>query len=174
MTEEKKESLVWGIAALLLWLVFFGVGLFPDFTFEYLRAEGNVVTQNAMTNSVHLLYVMQVVYFFFFLVRAARGAGLESPVSQVLAVQLALVAMLAFIPGARVEDIPAYMRVPHQFSRWLLLGVCSLKLAGWLYLLSLVFRYYILSGGEVFRQMVPVFLSGTPGEDGHDDSDHTS
>ena len=141
-----------------MWFGFFALGLFPEFFYHFLRDQGRVVTFNALVNSPFLLYFGQVVYLFAFLSRAARGAGLGPVVSQVLAVQLAIVGLVAFVP-VRLEELPAYARIATRFDRWLLLFVCALKIASWLYLLSLLCRYYLWSGGEVFRQMVPVFPS---------------
>lgn len=158
MSRELPESRLWGLLALLLWLVFFTLGLFPDFFYEYLRNVANVVTARAMVNSVFLLYFALVVYFFGFLYRAARAAGLSPVMAQVLAVQLGLVALLAFLP-VRLEYIPHYLDAPDATWRKLILTVCAFKVASWLYLVSLLFRYYLLSGAEVFRQMAPVFPS---------------
>lgn len=141
-----------------MWFGFFALGLFPEFFYFFLRDHGHVITSNAMVNSPYLLYFAQVVYLFAFLGRAARRAGLGPVVSQVLAVQLAMVGLLAFLP-VRLEELPAYAKIAVRFDRWLILTVCALKIASWLYLLSLLCRYYLWSGGEVFRQMVPVFPS---------------
>jgi len=168
VSREYPESRVWGPVALLLWLGFFTLGLFPDFFYEYLRNEANVVTSRAMVNSVFLLYAALIVYFFGFLYRAARDAGLSSVMAQVLAVQLSMVALLAFLP-VRLEYIPDYLRAPDATWRRLILTVCAFKMASWLYLLTLLIRYYLFSGAEVFRQMAPVFPSarneGAEGEE---------
>lgn len=168
MPREYPESRVWGFFALLLWLAFFTLGLFPNFIYEYLRNEANVITAHALVNSVYLLYSALIVYFFGFLYRAARYAGLSSVMAQVLAVQLSLVALLAFLP-LPLEYIPDYFRAPDATWRRLILAVCAFKIASWLYLLTLLFRYYLFSGAEVFRQMAPVFPSAH-----HDDADTQS
>lgn len=164
MASENRESWGWRVAALLLWMLFFGVALFPDYCYSQLRVEGNVATQHALTNSVHLIYISQVVYFFLFVVRAARSAGLNMALAQVLAVQLAIVSLIAFIPAAQPERIPEYFAIPDPKSRWLILSVCALKIASWLYLFSLVFRFHLDAGTDIFRQMVPVFPSGREGD----------
>lgn len=158
MGHSDHTDRAWGWAALPLWCGFFVLGLFPEYFYDLLRAEGRVVTHKAMVNSPYLLYAGLVVYFFAFVSRAARAAGLGPVVSQVLAVQLAMVGLLGFLP-VRLEDLPAYWEIPVRSDRWLMLSVCSLKIASWMYLLSLVFRYYLGSGDEVFRQLVPVFPS---------------
>ena len=158
MSREYPESRVWGVFVLLLWLGFFTLGLFPDFFYEFLRHEANVVTSRAMVNSVFLLYSALIVYLFGFLYRASRDAGLSSVMSQVLAVQLSMVALLAFLP-VRLEFIPDYLRAPDATWRRLILTVCAFKVASWIYLVTLLFRYYLFSGAEVFRQMAPVFPS---------------
>lgn len=160
LPRDEHESRLWGVAALLLWFGFFGVGLFPDFCYDYLRTQANVITAHAMVNSVFLLYAALVVYFFTFVSRAARAAGLSGVIAEVLAVQLSIVALVAFLPVVRLDYIPDYLHSPDPPSRRLALTACAFKALSWLYLLSLLCRYYLWSGGEVFRQMVPVFPSG--------------
>lgn len=163
MSRENRESRLWGVAALLMWFAFFALGLFPDFFFDYLREQGEVVPNRALTNSVVLLYLGLVAYFFSFVVRAARAADLSSAVSQMLAVQLSIMALMAFMP-LKLELIFDYLRLSEPFWRRAILGVCVLKVASWLYLLSLLIRYYLWAGAEVFRQMAPLFPSA------HDES----
>lgn len=158
------EGRLWALAALLLWLPFFSIGLFPDYCYYTLRSLADVVTSRALVNSVGLLYFLLVGYFYGFLYRSARGAGVSVAASQVIAVQLSIVAMIAFFP-IPLEDISDFQRIGVPWMRRLTLTICAFKIASWLYLLSLVFRYYLWSGPEVFRQMVPVFPSGRPDHD---------
>ena len=146
----------WPTAA--LWLLFFVAGLFPERLFEELRHIGAVTTQDAYINSHNMITLGLVGFFMHFVYQRAREAGLDRHVARGKAVQVGILALVAFIP-LRLDQAVRYMDIPVARLRHLVAIVAFGKIACWGYLFALLIRYYFCSGDRVFRQMPSLFPS---------------
>jgi len=148
----------WAIAAALLWLVYLCVGYVPEEVFAFLREQGRVVTQNALVNSPYLITIGFSMYFAYFAYHRCRECGLTMTDAQGRALQVGIVGLLAFlnIPLQTLIDAPD---IPIPRLRNLVFAIFVAKSLAWLYLASLVFRYYILQNSRVFGNLVSVFPS---------------
>jgi len=158
MTAPHPDRDLWRWPALLLWLIFFLVGLLPEKTFFLLRDLGYVATQNASVNSVWLPVAAMAAFLTFFAYYVCREANLDPGEAEGKALQIAVFALLAFLP-LRLEQFKEYLLVPVPEHRRLLIGACTVKCVAWLYLLSLVIRYYCWKGGRVFTLLPSAFSS---------------
>ncbi len=71
-------------------------------------------------------------------------------------VQITILALAAFLP-LHIEQIPLYLRIPIPYYRNLIMLIVACKALTWLYLLSLLLRYHLVSGHEAFKTM-PLFF----------------
>lgn len=150
----------WRIPAFLAWVPLFFAGYFPEKTFHWLRDLGGVVTQHAITNSYYTVTLACAAYLAFFTFWRCRDAGDESPTAQGKALQLGIIALLAFLP-MRMEYLRDYFAIPVAEHRRLLLFFAAAKTAAWLYLFLLILRYYAWSGDRVFQRLQILFPSVT-------------
>ena len=150
----------WRIPAFLAWIPIFFAGYFPERTFHWLRDLGGVVTQRAITNSHYAVSLACAAYLAFFTFWRCRDAGDESPTAQGKAIQLGIIALLAFLP-MRMEYLRDYFAIPVAEHRRLLLFFAAAKTAAWLYLFLVILRYYAWSGDRVFQRMQILFPSVT-------------
>ncbi len=148
----------WRGLAFLAWIPIFLAGYFPEWTFHWLRDLGGVVTQRAITNSHYAVSLACAAYVAFFTYWRCRDAGDESPAAQGKAIQLGIVALLAFLP-MRMEYLRDYLAIPVREHRRLLLFFAAAKTAAWLYLFLIILRYYTWSGDRVFQHMQILFPS---------------
>ena len=148
----------WRVPAFLGWIPIFFAGYFPEWTFHWLRDLGGVVTQRAITNSHYTVSLACAAYVVFFTYWRCRNAGDESPAAQGKAIQLGIVALLAFLP-MRMEYLRDYFAIPVAEHRRLLLFFAAAKTAAWLYLFLVILRYYAWGGDSVFQRMQILFPS---------------
>jgi hypothetical protein len=149
---------------MLLWFVFFFVGLFPDLAFTGLRYLAGVVTINAYVNNPDVIVIAFTLYLAVFTFLRAREGGLNDAQAQGRAVQVGIVAIIAFLwqPLGLLAIAGDMMHSGWFQARMLVLLVIVLafmKLVAWFYLLSLIVRYYGFDKRRVFADMVCVFPS---------------
>lgn len=164
MSDSEPRFDPWALAAALLWLVFLCAGYMPEELFAFLRAEGRVVTQDAMVNSPYLITVAFSIYFGYFAYQRCRECGLGPADCQARALQVGIVGLLAFlnIPLQVLFDAP---QIPVARLRNLVFAIFAAKTAAWLYLASLIVRYYLLRNVQVFGNLASVFPSNHRLED---------
>lgn len=149
----------WRWPALLLWCVFFLLGLWPEQTFTLFRAAGYVFSQNAIINSYNFISWCLTGFFMHFVYHRCTESGLPPLEALGKSVQLGLLSFIAFI-DLPVEQI-AHIR--YVTDRALVLATVGLKLGVWLYLYGLLARYYWSRNPKVISGALP-FLALTPGE----------
>ena len=158
MGEPEGRFDVWRLPTFGLWLVFFGVGLVPEVVYERLRTAGTVVTWHALTNSPYFITVALAGYMAVFTFNRCRDVDLPDFIAYGNALQNAIVAVVAFLPfplellleAADIHDLDA---------RRFIYGVGSAKIVTWLYLLTLIGRYYLLGNARVFARIFSIFPS---------------
>lgn len=145
----------WCGPTLLLWGVFFALGISPEAAFEQLRIVAHVTTQHAMTNSPWLLFWGLVVYYGYFTYRRCQEAGLPAVEQEGKTLQVILLSLAAFYP----IQPELLFQVPYAHLRYVVIGVFSTKALAWLYLFSILLRYYLFSGQNVYVRMFSLFPS---------------
>ncbi|MCX5756985.1 MAG: hypothetical protein NTU83_00455 [Candidatus Hydrogenedentes bacterium] len=148
----------WRYAAFLLWMVFFITGLSPEPVFFLLRQTGGVLTQRALVNSPHVITVAFAGYIALFVYHRCRGAGDSSGAAQDKALQMGVVALLAFMPVDLGAVLSAH-KAPILEHRVLLYGAALLKLVAWWSLLALFIRYYLFKADAAFAEIGSLFPS---------------
>jgi hypothetical protein len=148
----------WRYAAFLLWAGFFIAGLSPEPVFFLLRQAGGVITQRALVNSPHVITVAFAGYVALFVYHRCRGAGDAPGAAQDKALQMGVVALLAFMPVDLGAVLTAHT-TPILEHRVLLYGVALLKLVAWWSLLALFIRYYLFKADGAFAGIGSLFPS---------------
>ncbi len=175
MSEAARRWDPWALPTLMLWTVFFAVGLDAQAVFRFLRDISYVVTQNAFVNNPDVITFALALYFAFFTFQRCREAGLPETEAHGKAVQSGIVALIAFLWHpvsllAHVQEIYTGSISWTLYLRGTVYFMAAIKLLGWLYLLGLVIRYYGLGNRGVFVNMYCVFPSAhretTSAEDG--------
>jgi len=98
VSQSKSSIDVWTIPTLILWLVFFVIGLFPEGMFWATRYAGKVVTQNAVINSPSLITVSLSVYLAFFVYLRCVDTGASRENAAARGIQIGILALIAFLP----------------------------------------------------------------------------
>lgn len=158
------QSNFWRWPNLALWVIFFGVGLFPEYVYNTIRTQAGVLTQVAMVNSVNVLLFALAGYISYFTWQRCREAGLTVAASHGKATQLGILSLAAFLPIGlhqlpefRMTFTPEGLRVMYAFAAG--------KIIIWLYLFSIILRFYLFSGYQVFERLPALFPSSrTPNE----------
>lgn len=152
----------WAIGAFILWIVILVMGLLPNETFWFLRRISGVLTQNALLNSPLDIWIGFSAYVAFFTWRRCHESTVLPERAKANALQVGFFACAAFCP-IQPKDIQWALQIPDDNLRAYLLTVIGsltvLKLGAWLYLLSLLFRYYMLHNYSVFSNIPSVFPS---------------
>ncbi|HPO15614.1 MAG TPA: hypothetical protein PLI09_19385 [Candidatus Hydrogenedentes bacterium] len=159
MNSNRQQVDIWRIPAFGLWLIFFAAGLVPEWIYVQLRELGHVVTQRALINNMSLLPLAMTAYITVFFYQRCCEAGLSRPMARGKSFQLFLLALIAFVLPVRLELFMDYLLIPVAEYRRLLFSMIAVKCIAWLYLLSVVCRYYFFNGYRVFIQMPSLFPS---------------
>ena len=141
----------WRWPAAVLWFVFFLLGLWPELTFDLLRMAGYVFSQNAIINSYNFITWALTAFVAHFVYHRSIEAELPPIEALGKAMQLGILAFVAFI-DLPVELIPD---TRYLMDRVLIMGTVGFKLLVWLYLYSLIFRYYWTGRAEVVAGALP-------------------
>jgi hypothetical protein len=160
---------VWDMIMLMLWILFFAAGLLPEITFLMLRDLAAVAPHSAIINSSSVITITFSAYIAFFALRRARQAGLAERAARGKAMQVGMLALVAFIEiptvGSAFETRTvlgllvaiSQFSMPEQYYTVLFVGVS--KIVCWVYLFSLVFRYHAVGIRDVFARIPNVFPS---------------
>jgi len=146
------------VPIVLLWCLFFAVGLDPERTFLYLREAGHVVSQRALVNSPHLITLALAGFMAAHVYARCREAGLSFADAQARALQTAVLGLAAFLNFPLVHFLNAGT-LPTMDQRLLLWSVGMVKYVVWLYLLFTVIRFHLFGRVSAFTGMVSVFPS---------------
>lgn len=159
---QKGERLdYWKPASFLLWLLFFAAGLVPEWAFYYLRGVSGVVTQLALTNSPYFITVGFSAYWGFFCYSKCRQAGRPPADASASSMQLALIALVAFLPFP-LELLVQAREIPVAQTRHLIYLVGFVKLLSWWYSFMLMFYYHLSGNPAVFCRSSWLFPSAHP------------
>lgn len=169
MSGEKEHTDLWRLPTYLLWLCLLCVGLAPEILFQKLRDFGMVVPHKAIINSPTIITVCFSLFMAFFVYKVCCENGLANHEAQSRGTQIGLFGLLAFIdmpyegaflPSMSLLELVLSMNSVSNLTMELKMIVISaglMKFAIWLYLLSLITRYYIFGNERVFANMLPVF-----------------
>jgi hypothetical protein len=156
VSSSSRQFDPWRWPTLALWVLFFLVGLYPGLTFQWLREAGHVTTWSALVNSEHLITLMCAGFLAYFITRRAQDGGMPGAAARARGLVVVLISLTAFLP-IRLDQFAQYAQVPVAGGRNLLYLVAATKCLTWLYLLSLVIQYYLVSGPKAFYR-VPTLL----------------
>jgi len=148
----------WKLASFVLWLVFLGAGLAPEWAYYGLRAAAGVVTQRALVNSPYFITAGFAGYMSVFCLSKCRQAGLPSHVACGNAFQMGVIAFLAFLPFPLELLVQAH-DIPVRQTRNFVYGLGIMKLAAWWYLWSLILYYHVSGKPAVFCRTIWLFPS---------------
>ncbi len=164
MTYSSNRRDLWRYPTLLLWFVFFFVGLAPQPVFLLLRQVGAVLPQYALVNSPYLITLGLAAYVALFTLHRCEENGLSRFLAQDKALQLGIIALIAFLP-VDLEVLAMAHTYPLMQNRFLLYLAGAGKLVAWWYLFSLMLRYYVFRLDDVFANVPSVFPSARRGDD---------
>ena len=168
MTDSHKVT-IWDGLTLGLWSLFFIVGLAPELFFHGFRIVARVTTHHAFVNSSAVITVGFSAYIAFFVSRQCRRAGLNDGDAHGKALQVGILAMIAFLELPSQSAVfgtqtllllmlqSFHMSDPYLRNVILLVGCC--KLISWFYLYSLMLRFHLMGRRHVFSRMPTFFLS---------------
>jgi hypothetical protein len=149
----------WRWPAVILWLLFFAAGFTPETVYHFLRETAWVVTQRAWINSFWMLSIMLGGWFAFFTWQRCREARLSPEGCRARTLETGCAALVAFMP-VPIDVVMRADRILIVEMRNILIGAMIIKSICWLYLLSIVLRYYLVDGYRVFRR-IPSFFPST-------------
>ncbi len=179
MGESRRD--VWDLLTLGAWFIFFAVGLAPEFAFYAVRDAAQVRTSTALVNSSAIITLGFAAYVAFFAFRRCRDTGLSRYLSQGKALEVGLIALVAFLElparGAVFQSrtlvlvLLSLNEIPDRYLQAVVLFVGASKLLAWSYLLSLTIRYHAFGNRRVFSEVPSLFPSMhlAPAEDEPDD-----
>ena len=157
MPDSQPQFDPWRGPILLLWTLFFAIGLAPEWCFDYLRYIGKVTTPNALVNSHHLITLALAAYLGLFTYLRSIEANIEPVQAHGKALQVIILALIAFLPVTRI--VVQYNNIPVQSLRNVVIGVTLTKMLAWLYLYTVIIRYYFIDQYRVFKKMRSIFPS---------------
>ncbi len=142
----------------LLWCLFFAIGLDPEATYQFLREAGRVVSQRALVNSPHLITLGLAGYLAWHVFSSCREAGLGFADAQARALQTAVLGLAAFLnfPLTHFLNAGTLLSMDQKLLLW---SVGLVKYVVWLYLLLTVIRFHLFGRVSAFTGMVSVFPS---------------
>ena len=167
MTSDRTNA--WDFLTAGLWTLFFAAGLVPEPVFHIFRALSSVPAHRAFVNSSAVITVGFAVYFAYFVRSKCREGGLSRVESQGNAIQIGLIALIAFleIPGRGdgfdsrtfIVFLINFRDISDPYVRNVVIFIGVLKISAWWYLFSLVLRYHLLGNRLVFAHMFPFIPS---------------
>lgn len=170
----------WDYLTLLLWTLFFAIGMAPEFVFYGLRDLAGVSTFTAIVNTSAVITLSWAAFLAYFVYQNCRESGLDTDGARGKALQLGVLSLLAFLElparGATfeartlIEVFYYYEDLPTGSLRSIVLAVGIAKIGAWCYLFSLFIRYHLLGNRLVFVRLPSLFPS-TYGPRGGDEPD---
>lgn len=168
MGDERRDF--WDLLTLAFWFVFFAVGLVPELFFSAVRDAARVAPYTALVNSSAVITVGFSVYLALFAYRRCRASGLSPYLAQGKALEVALVALVAFLELPTVNATIQARRtllallldlasLRDVYLQAVILFVSASKLFAWAYLFSLVIRFHAFGNRDVFTQVPSIFPS---------------
>ena len=167
MENEKRNS--WDLLALVVWALFFAIGLVPELVFQTLRELAGVITRTAFVNTSGVITVSFTTYLAFFTARRCLDGGMNERDARDRALQVAILGIAAFLEiPARAAGMEArtllqimvsYHELPDAYLQGLILIIGASKIVSWCYLFSLVLRYHAFANRSVFMNIPPLFPS---------------
>jgi len=158
VVSASRQYDLWRYATFLLWFVLFLAGLVPEPVFLLLRQAGGVLTQRAIVNSPNALTVALAGYVVLFVYHRCRDVDDSPGAAQDKALQMGVVALLAFMP-VDLGSVLAAHKAPVLAQRLMLYGAALFKLMAWWSLLALFVRYYLFRGDRAFAEIASLFPS---------------
>lgn len=155
------------LLTLVLWTAFFLIGLFPDLFFQSicLLSFGWIPSRTVFPYSDFGVTVALSLYFGVFVFHQARAAGRAAGDASTRGVYGWALALVAFLGGVQfLVAMPPGM--PRLYRAAVYVGM-SAKLLAWVYLYTLVLRYYLLGQRGVFGSFLPLFLADESREPEH-------
>lgn len=182
MSDNRRDA--WDLFTLGLWFPFFLVGLVPELAFYLIREWGAVPPYTALVNSSAVITLSFAAYVAFFALRRCRDAGLSRPMAQGKALEIGLLALVAFLEiptkgmafQARtlIGVLLDIQQLPDRYLQLVVFLVGTTKLVAWAYLFSLVIRYHAFGNRRVFAQIPSMFPSMHATGRGHERGPRTS
>lgn len=166
MSESPNSQDLWRFPTLLLWLLFFIVGLAPEPVYNLLRQAGAVVPQYAIVNSPQALTVGLAAYLALFCLNRCRATGLPLSAAQDRALLVGVLGLAAFLPIDFLRLVQLWLNPETQRRLFAYLNYAAaiVKVAAWWYLLSVIVRYYV--GVEnAFAEIPSIFPSSSDNKD---------
>lgn len=163
MAEPLKEKDPWRFPVFGLWLLILMIGLIPEPVYYLMRFAGGVVSQRALVNSPYMITIALAVWVMLFVFYACVRCGLSPLQAQDRALQLAVLALVAFLP----VDLPTLLTAhsnPLMRARFAIYLAGLTKLLAWWFLLNLIVRYYLLQMEDVFARIPSLFPSARTNE----------
>lgn len=158
MSDPVKTPDWWRLPTLLLWILFFLIGLMPNPVYESLRTVAAVLPQRAMVNSPYLITILFAAYVALFCFHRCQDAGLTPHGAQDRAFQMGLLGLVAFLPVDFRALPTAYFQAPMQDQLRIYVSAGGKSLA-WLFMMSLFIRYYLFSDARAFAAIPSFFPS---------------
>lgn len=167
MGDERRD--IWDLFTLCAWFVFFAIGLMPELAFYGIREYAHVRTSTALVNSSAIITLGFAAYIGLFAFRRCREEGLSAYLSQGKALEVGLIALVAFLElpsrGAVFQSrtlvtvLLALGEIPDRYLQAVVLFVGASKLMAWSYLVSLMIRYHAFGNRRVFTGVPSLFPS---------------
>ena len=167
MGEARRD--IWDLFTLGAWFVFFSIGLAPELAFYGIRAAAQVRTSTALVNSSAVITLGFAAYVALFAFRRCRDTGLTRYLAQGKALEVGLIALVAFLElparGSIFQSRTLVMvllslnEIPDRYLQAVVLFVGASKLLAWSYLFSLMIRYHAFGNRRVFAEVPSLFPS---------------
>jgi hypothetical protein len=143
----------WLPPTLVLWALFFVVGMFPGLFFLLIRTQAGVLRHEALVNTPYAVTLLLAGYIGFFVLMRCLDAGISTSGAQSRAIFAGVLAFIAFldVPWLTFVSGTVYL----DGADWLFLGFSMLlKVTAWLYLYAVVLLTYF-SGPHMLGKLLP-------------------
>lgn len=143
----------WRVPTCLLWVVFFLIGLAPERVFLLMREWGHVKSQSALVNSHYLITLGLSGFLAYFTYCRCMEAEMDELTARGKGLQTGIFGLVAFLPVPWAL-LANFEQIPKLELRLVVLFACGAKSMAWVYLLSVLLRYYLWSGERVYKNML--------------------